>query len=151
MKMKIVIDFSTLRQATIRVLDFTEKYVRDKDINLRTSIAEDLSLWELDGYVFLDQFQADFNVRLPERAYNYVTPDSLKMRGVKGVLHGIGTIILMPLFVIIYPFISKERQEKVRDKIRYNRSRLTLGDLAATLAVGHFVKREELIILTTKT
>jgi hypothetical protein len=151
MKTTITVDFSDLRRATIRVLNFTKNYVQDKNINLRTSIAEDLSLWELDGHIFLDQFQSDFNVQLPDIAYEYITPDALKVKGPKKVLYGLGNIILMPIFLLIYPFIPKNRREKIRDKIRYNKKRLTLGDLAATIAVGHFIKREDVIISTDST
>lgn len=149
MKPTVTIEFFKLKQATRRVLDFAEKFVQEKNMNLRTSIAEDLSLVELEGYVFLDQFQSEFNLRLPESVYDYVTPASLKAHGPKKIMYTIVMFLFSPLFLLLYPFIPKDRREKVKAKIRYNKKRLTLGDLAATVAAGYFVKREEVIISTT--
>lgn len=44
-------------------------------------------------------------------------------------------------FLLVYPFLP-ERRETTKQKIKENFNRLTLGDLAASLAVGYFVKRE---------
>ena len=151
MKPEVTIDFSDLRQATTRVLAFAEKFVQEKNFNLRTSIAEDLSLVELDGYVFLDQFQTDFKVTLPQAAYDYVTPYNVKVNGIQKVFYSLTMILFMPVFFLFYPFMPSDSQEKVRDKIRFNKKRLTLGDLAVTVAAGHFLKREDVIISTNLT
>lgn len=151
MKTTIVIEFSDLRQATTRVLDFTKDFVAENNVHLRTSIAEDLSLVELDGYVFLDQFQKHFKVHLPDSVYGYVTPHALKFNGIKKLGYALTLLLSAPVFFLLYPFIMKDRREKMRDKIKRNKNRLTLGDLAATVAAGRFVKREDVNVSINNT
>lgn len=142
----MTLNYSTLKTASTQVLEFTKEYVEDKNIDLRTSIAEDLSLWELDGYVFLDNFQKRFGLTLPEEAYDYVCPSELKFGPFKKFFYIILFLVTLPIILLVYPFLFNNRKEKLKKKIRRNRKRLTLGDLAATLATGQFVKRESIKI-----
>lgn len=144
MKPEIKIDYPTLRQATEKVLRFTQEQTGIEDLNLRTSIADDLSLFELDGYIFLDNFQQEFNVPLTDRAYDYVCPESLK----GGFFRSLLFILTLPIFIVFMPLtlIFKSRESK-KQKIRNNCKELTLGDLAASLALGKFIKREEVLIV----
>ena len=146
MTKQMTIDYLTLKNSTSQVLAFTRDYVNEQNIDLRTSLGDDLSLWELDGYVFLDKFQERFNLTLPEKAYDYVCPENLKMNTIQKILFIPAYLLALPFLLIVYPFLTIERKETVRKKIKRNKHRLTLGDLAATLAIGEFVKREEIKI-----
>jgi hypothetical protein len=146
MTKQVTIDYMTLRTSTSQVLQFTKDYVQEQNIDLKTSLGEDLSLWELDGYVFLDKFQEKFRFTLPDKAYDYVCTPNSKLSFIQKVLFVPIYILIIPFFFLAYPFLTIERKEGVRKKIRRNKHRLTLGDLAASLAVGEFVKREDLKI-----
>ena len=139
-------EYSVLREASNQVLEFTKNYVGDEDINLRTSIAEDLSLWELDGYIFLDDFQEKFGIKLPDDAYDYVCPPVLKLRFLEKLSFAILFVVAFPLIMLRALFIQNDPPEILGKKIKRNRKRLTLGDLVMTLVVGKFVKRENLKI-----
>ena len=139
-----------LRSATSRVLKFAATYAEDKGLDMRTSVSEELGLWELDGIIFLEEFTKHFGIDLPERAYDYVIPPSPTTL-VGKLLHATAIILLFPLFLVAYPFLllTGKRREPIMKRIKRNAKRLTLGDLALSLAAGRFVKREEVRIKLT--
>ncbi|MBD2705448.1 hypothetical protein IC229_32860 [Spirosoma sp. BT702] len=136
----MVVSYFILKSATIQVLDCAKPYAYDEKLDLRVSLTEDLSLWELDGYLFLDEFQKKFGLQLPDTAYGYVCPPELEGNFVQKLVGNLIFALAIP-FLLIYPFLP-ERKETTKQKIKQNFNRLTLGDLAASLAVGYFVKRE---------
>lgn len=145
---EITIAYPKLKTSIIQVLGFTQDYLNEQEnIRLRTAIGEDLSLWELDGYDYLDKFQEKFGLVLPDRAYNYVCPPDLKMNILQKILVTCTYTLTLPFFALAYPFLRSERSESTKKKIRQNSIRLTLGDLAASLAIGEFVKREDYKII----
>lgn len=142
----MIVEYTKLKEATTQVIEFTKDYMAENNIDLRTSIAEDLSLVELDGYLYLEKFEGRFGLTLPKEAYDYVCPPEFKYNLIGKILHLFGLIIFLPVFILIYPFTPKNRKESMRKKIIRNKKRLTLGDLAASLAIGRFVKREDIKI-----
>lgn len=135
----MVVSYFVLKSATTQVLDFAKQYAYDEKLDLRASLTEDLSFWELDGYVFLDEFQKKFSVQLPDTAYGYVCPPELKGSFGHRLIYNLTLVLAIP-FLFVYPFLPERRVDKAEKKQSFNR--LTLGDLAASLAVGYFVKRE---------
>ena len=146
----MTVDYSTLKKATIEILDFTRSYIDDQDINLRTSVADDLSLWELDGYTFLENYEERFGVNLPDKVYAYVCPPQLMLRPVEKVLYVMLFFFTLPFFIVLHPLLPQDQMESTKQKIRRNAKRLTLGDLAATLVNGTFIKREEVKIVLSR-
>jgi hypothetical protein len=136
----MIVNYLVLKTSTTQVLNFAQQCAYDEKIDLRTSLTEDLSLWELDGYIFLDEFQRKFGVQLSNAAYSYVRPPELQGGFGHRLIYNLILVLAIP-FLFIYPFLP-ERGETVEQKIKRNFNRLTLGDLAASLAVGYFVKRE---------
>src|SRR5262245_35885283 len=109
MTTQINIDYITLKASTAKVLQFAKDYAYEKKIDLRTSVAEDLSLYELDGYTFLDKFQEKFCFTLPNKAYEYVGPPKLNL--IQKILYIPGLVLAMPFFILAYPFMTYERKE----------------------------------------
>lgn len=146
MKQVVTIEYSILKTSTNKVLEFTKDYIQENKIDMRTSIDDDLSLWDLDGFDYLDKFQERFDLNLPERAYEYLCEPNLKMNTIQKIFYIPLYCLSMPFLIIAYPLLSIQRKESIRKKIKRNKKRLTLGDLAVTLAIGEFVKREETIL-----
>lgn len=141
--------FSELRQARKQVLDFTQRIVPDYTLDMRTALVDDLSLEEIDGYQFLDDFQLHFKIPLPQRAYDYVCPAVLKMGFWRSIVHFIQFLFLPIWVVLLFPvwmlkrLHTPTRSQMVKEKIKQNRQQLTLADLTLTLAAKNFIKREE--------
>lgn len=141
--------FSELRQARIKVLNFTQEVVPDYALDMRSSLTDDLSLVELDGYQYLDDFQKEFEMELSSSAYGYVCPEVLKMGFLRGCLHLAMFLFLLPVWLLAYG-LDLRKEVSLKQKMKRNRHALTLGDLTLSLVVGAFTKREETVIRLKK-
>lgn len=146
---KVALKYSDLKNARNRILYFTEKIVVTDGVDTRTSIADDLSLSDLDGYEYLDEFQRQFQLDLPQSVYDYVCDPVIRFNVFQKLLWGC-VMMLSPLLLILhimFPFKTKE--ETMQQKKKENKNRLTLGDLTVSVAAGRFLKRENIEIQLT--
>jgi hypothetical protein len=151
MKTIIKISFKNLKQNYLEVQQFLEKESGEKNICIKSKIANDLSLWGDDNYNLLDFFVTKYN--LDFSGFNYD-----KHFESEGQLFGSGTVLLKILLLPFYVFkfilflsskpFSKEFSNKINSFNFYlkehksSRIDLTMGDLITSKIQGKFFLRE---------
>lgn len=140
----VYIEYSHLRRACEQVLMYAKEYAPELDAGMRTSLSADMGLADLDAHDFLQGFEQWFGLKLPEEVHCSFWDKDISI---------VAKILYIPAFILFLPFMAFAvlllpllPTETTKQKKRRNIRRITLGDLATRLAIGHYVKREKIQI-----
>ncbi len=151
MKTIIKISFNNLKREYLEVQQFLEEKSGEKNIYIKSKIANDLSFWGDDNCYLLEDFITKYTVDFSNFNYDEHFES-------EGELFDSGTVLLriliLPFFIIkfilfllIKPF-SKEYSSIINnfnffvENNKSNRLDLTMGDLITSKIQGKFLLRE---------
>jgi len=151
MKTIIKISFNNLKREYLEVQKFLQKESGEKNINNKSKVANDLSLWGDDNVDMLEKFITKYEVDFSNFNYEKHFESEGELFDSIGVLLG---ILFLPLYVFKFllhlffkPF-SKTYSDKINDfnfflnETKSDRIDLTMGDLITSKIQGKFNLRE---------
>ncbi|WP_133273002.1 DUF1493 family protein [Hymenobacter radiodurans] len=165
----IQVSFTELRRTTQRVITFMQvEYWLEADSGLRTAIEDDLGITGLDAEELLKAFSKQFDTDLTDLNFDqYFASEGMEINSLKGVLLAPIAIAFCALLLVWFfvqcllsllalPFDKQEARKVFEFSLigkwgLYSRRRwpnthpettFNIGDLVASAAAGHFVKRE---------
>ena len=147
----INISFKNLKQNYLEVQQFLEEKSGEKNICIKSKIANDLSLVGDDNYYLLDSFITKYNLDFSNFNYaeHFESEGELTMS-----IWSILSVFFIPLFIIKYitsyflNFFSKKYSDKINSfnfflkKYKSDRIDLTMGDLITSKIQGKFSLRD---------
>ncbi|QBN17775.1 DUF1493 family protein [Flavobacterium nackdongense] len=151
MKTIIKISFKNLKQNYLEVQQLLEEKSGEKNICIKSKIANDLSLVGDDNYYLLDSFITKYNLDFSNFNYaeHFESEGELTMS-----IWSILSVFFIPLFILkgILSYVIYLYSKKYSDKIdsfnfflreyKSDRIDLTMGDLITSKIKGKFLLRE---------
>ncbi len=151
MKTIIKISFKNLKQNYLEVQQLLEENSGEKNIGIKSKIANDLSLVGDDNYYLLDSFITKYNLDFSNFNYaeHFESEGELTMS-----IWSILSVFFIPLFILkgILSYVINLYSKKYSDKIdsfnfflreyKSDRIDLTMGDLITSKIKGKFLLRE---------
>ncbi len=151
MKTIIKISFKNLKQNYLEVQQLLEENSGEKNIGIKSKIANDLSLVGDDNYYLLDSFITKYNLDFSNFNYaeHFESEGELTMS-----IWSILSVFFIPLFILkgILSYVINLYSKKYSDKIdsfnfflreyKSDKIDLTMGDLITSKIKGKFLLRE---------
>ncbi len=131
--------YKEIKESYLEIKSFLKLSKKEnKELNLKTKIAEDLELWGDDNLILLENYIEKYNLNFDDFDYSHHFENEIEIIDIRNFVK---MLINLP-FIIVYSLFNFLSNNRIEVFVPFNkeeaRADLTFGDLVASKLKGEF-------------